>query len=288
MNGIVLKTIDAGNNWIEVSEIYPPGGLSSAYFTDSINGFIVGDYGWILQTTDGGYDWSLKETPVIYGTSSDDVGLYSVVFPDKRTGYIMGYDPETFVSILLKSTNGGNDWKIQFTDSIFSPFYVYFTDSLMGYALCLDGGIMKTINGGKSWIIQDSIKAGYAIYFVDANVGYTVGNYQINKTINSGNKWTSQFKTITLQNLNSLFTTDTNTIYIVGDSGTIIKTTDGGITFIKQKSGTWKSFNSVYFIDKNMGILLDHNAILKTTDAGNNWVLIEYKLFSKLCINIIY
>jgi hypothetical protein len=54
MNGIILKTIDAGTNWV-LQASGTTNNLKSVFFTDANNGYVVGDHGTILKTTNGGY-----------------------------------------------------------------------------------------------------------------------------------------------------------------------------------------------------------------------------------------
>ena len=53
--------------------------------------------------------------------------------------------------------------------------------------------------------------------------------------------------------LNSLYFTDTNTGYTVGDAGTILKTSDGGQTWITYSSGSDYSLKSVFFPNASTG-----------------------------------
>jgi hypothetical protein len=69
--------------------------------------------------------------------------------------------------------------------------------------------------------------------------------------------------------LNSVVFTDVNTGYAVGDWGTIIKTINGGTTWITQPSGTSENLNSVFFTDSNTGYVVGSGGtILKTTNGG--------------------
>lgn len=63
-----------------------------------------------------------------------------------------------------------------------------------------------------------------------------------------------------------------STGYIVGYSGTILKTLDGGNTWSKQVSGTHNALHSVCFIDENTGYAAgEYGTILKTTNGGAVW-----------------
>ncbi|MDI6767424.1 MAG: YCF48-related protein [Bacteroidota bacterium] len=60
---------------------------------------------------------------------------------------------------------------------------------------------------------------------------------------------------------------------VVGDSGTILRTTNGGINWIPQNSGTFQNLRSTAFYDYNNGIIVgDSGYILKTTDGGVTWI----------------
>lgn len=81
----------------------------------------------------------------------------------------------------------------------------------------------------------------------------------------------------TTNHLNSVFFTDINTGYAVGENGTIIKTIDGGVNWFPQTSNTTLSLNSVFFPSQDTGYIVggdlfyNTNIILKTIDGGTNW-----------------
>lgn len=80
------------------------------------------------------------------------------------------------------------------------------------------------------------------------------------------------------------FPVDTITGYVVGWDGTILKTTDGGLTFSTQNSGTVNPLSSVHFpVDAVTGYAVgDYGTILKTTDGGNTWESQNYNTNSFL------
>jgi len=85
-------------------------------------------------------------------------------------------------------------------------------------------------------------------------------------------QWTSQNSFPQGKALSSIYFTDDNKGYAVGDSGTIIKTIDAGVNWTKLASGTTNNLNSVYFVDANTGYAVGGlGTILKTIDAGTNW-----------------
>jgi hypothetical protein len=79
--------------------------------------------------------------------------------------------------------------------------------------------------------------------------------------------------------LYSVHFTDNNIGCVVGQSGIILKTTNGGTNWNSQASGTTDHLYSVLFIDNNTGwvvggswVVRSNGIILKTTDGGTNWL----------------
>ena len=67
--------------------------------------------------------------------------------------------------------------------------------------------------------------------------------------------WTMLDPKVTNSNLSCVYFVNSNTGYIVGDAGIILKTSDAGTTWIIQPSGTNTMLHSVFFIDVNTGFV---------------------------------
>src|SRR5262249_31565015 len=64
-----------------------------------------------------------------------------------------------------------------------------------------------------------------------------------------------------------------NTGSAVGEHGTIVRTTDGGATWMLQPSGTGAHLTGVSFTDANTGTVVGYDGtILRTVDGGASWV----------------
>ncbi len=84
-------------------------------------------------------------------------------------------------------------------------------------------------------------------------------------------QWT-ELNSGTTQYLNSVYFTNANIGVVVGETGTIIKTTDGGTTWQFKVSGTTNHLNVVRFSSTNVGYIGgDNGVLLKTIDGGENW-----------------
>ena len=96
--GVIMLTNNGGENW---EYHYPPSPwLNDVFFTDDSTGWVVGDYGFIWYTEDGGQTWEQVES----GTNAD---LNRIVFVDDgKVGYIFGTD-----NTLLKYDRTSNSVK---------------------------------------------------------------------------------------------------------------------------------------------------------------------------------
>src|SRR6059036_2485690 len=76
----------------------------------------------------------------------------------------------------------------------------------------------------------------------------------------------------TTSNLNGAILLDSGTGFVVGDTGTILKSTDAGATWTPLTSGTSATLHGIYFLDPNEGIAVgDSGTIVRTTDGGAAW-----------------
>lgn len=132
VNGTILKTTDAGNNWFSPNSVAISNVLLSVFFTSASTGYMSGGFmgGAIYKTTDGGISWDTQFT-------SDDP-IPSIYFTDANTGYAVGIS-----GMILKTTNGGTTWVPQTSNTTSSLHSVFFTDSNTGYAVGDYGTILR-------------------------------------------------------------------------------------------------------------------------------------------------
>lgn len=92
--GVIYKTTDGGDNWVEQFRNVPEC-LLDIEFTSVHTGYVAGFFSTILKTENGGDDWQAEELPR---------GGYwnSIFFVNKDIGYVSGKE-----SLMLKTTNGG-------------------------------------------------------------------------------------------------------------------------------------------------------------------------------------
>ena len=256
--GIILKTIDAGETWFPLSS-GTNNSLSSVDFVNENTGWIVGHYGTILKTTDAGETWNSQ-------TSGTGNWLGDVYFIDENHGFIVGLD-----GIILRTNNGGNSWAPLASGTSARLYTVRFKDQNTGWAAGWHGTLIKTEDGGDSWT---AISCGTGedistLCFTSTNSAWAAAdNGTILKSTDGGESWSPQPSAAFL-NLYTVGFCDQNTGWVLGDKGSILKTTDGGESWEFEPSGTKNLLFAAHFTEQNIGYAVGMGGtIITNKDSG--------------------
>jgi photosystem II stability/assembly factor-like uncharacterized protein len=244
--------------------------LYKTIFSDSINGFAIGENGIILKTTNGGNDW-------LTTISNTTNLLRSVFFPEISTGYTIGDN-----GTILKTSTSGLTWSILNSNTTNRIFSVYFTATNIGYVVGENGLILKTVDGGTNWNVQNinTLTSLYRVIFTDTNTGYCINRNQIYKTNNAGVTWNLNYQLDNqyfIYGISDIFFADPNNGYVIGASpetanSILLKTTNGGNNWIVNwVPGILGS--SIFFNNANIGYAIAYKSIFKTIDGGTTWNL---------------
>jgi photosystem II stability/assembly factor-like uncharacterized protein len=192
-SGVILRASAGGRNWVRVKSNTEKH-LFKIRMIDRQRGWAVGDWGVILSTADGGVTWTDRSL-------AEDVVLSSVTFVDHHHGWIVGEG-----GMVLATTDGGQTWQRQNPGTEKTLFGVAFTSRENGWVVGIDGLVLRTKDGGATWEIQrGTVAAGslQALGFLD--LLHNPGLYDVAMSGPVG--------------------------CIVGDTGTVLVTTDGGETW---------------------------------------------------------
>lgn len=311
----IYRTTDSGKTWekslLEV-ELPTPGAFGSksgiinprvnnlpydwwegdVFFSDDKNGWAVAGTWQIFHTTDGGKRWDVADIGYM------SYGLSRIAFGDGKKGCVAG-------TSILCTENGGETWQEQlgikagergakdgFTISLWG---LSFTTPTMGWAVGIEGEILKTTDGGKTWDVQSR---GRVIpdYFFDSRLGWS-RNYKLSKkkasmvkTDDGGMTWTVQKTFDAAMDANYFFINPT-TGWSAGEEweqtttygpiihySFILKTEDGGKTWVSQyhvpggERGVTNELRDICFISSSEGWVVGAKGlILHTADGGKNW-----------------
>jgi len=180
---VILHTEDGGRHWVYQTNPTDTDVFTDVKFATAKTGCIVGRYGTILRTTDGGDTW----VQVSSGTTS---GLGSVVLRGSGVGYAFGSSGR-----MLKTTDFGATWAPLPRATTKDLRSASFVSSTKGWIVGAGGLILKTTNGGGSWVRQTPhiAQALAGVDFVDGLHGWAVGGKgAIVRTTNGGKTWAVQ------------------------------------------------------------------------------------------------
>lgn len=255
------------------------GTLRFLSFADSLNGWAVGEAGTIIRTTDGGDSWNFQNSTV-------QTFIMDIFFVDKNFGWALTLrDVFPFNSVLLKTTNGGNEWTANdLPDSLGVVRTVFFFDSLNGFTGGSD--ILYTSDGGSTWTeaeIDSNMVSDFPVNkfkFLNRQFGYACGGRidvagVVWKTTNYGLNWTAQG--ISVDEIFDIFIFDSlNAITLSGDPEGFfpianIKTTDAGETWSFRELSFFGISFGIDFRTYNEGWSASGYKFLLTTDRGETW-----------------
>jgi photosystem II stability/assembly factor-like uncharacterized protein len=105
-------------------------------------GWVVGAYGTIRKTQNGGSSWSSVSSPV-----SDE--LLSIFFQGETEGWISG------ASGTILKTDDGQTWQEVSTPVTEDLYSIFFINQSRGWACGDYGVVLRSLNGGDTWSVLD-------------------------------------------------------------------------------------------------------------------------------------
>ena len=246
--------------------------LHAVYFFDGNQGVAVGDEGLILRTTDGGAMWQSVASGV-------EDALRSVFFIGANG--ISGGDSQT----ILYSTDSGASWQISQSGFFGGGFPgAHMLSPSIGFVAgqnsIFQPLVQATTDGGASWephaFYFDKNEGGCTdVRFLDVNIGVVSGfvfdgRGAIARTTDGGANWSTLFFDQPIEGVDFPVTNTTNVGFAVGWGGRILHTTNMGIAWTDQTSGTSANLNDVSFASDGLrGIAVgDSGTILWTANGG--------------------
>ena len=262
--------------------------LRSVCFVDTLTGWVIGDSSIILQTSNGGKNWSYQTPPETYRRFTH------IQFVSKSIGYIVGTN-----GLILSTKDGGQNWDVSPSNTDVDLWDLSFINENEGwitgsktYTDHSIGLIIHTKDGGLTYEKQVEIisssqfgaKLFSAIKFQNNKVGWALAGDNVDnfsstsvyKTEDGGLRWNS-VGIINGTPSNKLAIANGDTLWCAGYSTiNLAVSVDGGINWIMPsnklskaiavcpKSGLvgWISYYDFLANDKR---------VLYTVDLGTTW-----------------
>ncbi|MBN8571297.1 MAG: hypothetical protein J0M18_16875 [Ignavibacteria bacterium] len=273
---VVLKSTNAGASWTEIN-VSGSSKFTSIKIINANNILITGngDGAVFFKSTDQGNSWQNKTTSLVYENMGD------MDFFDSNTGFAMassGSNGRRFTT-----TDGGESWaSVSLSGKFLNSVAVI--SQTQAYAAGVNGCLLKTTNKGANWV---QLNEGFNIFgnfvnahFLNENTGYAAGigfgypTYQggsILKTTNGGSTWIYQSDTtISYGVLTDIYFTSVTRGYVCGENGLILRTTNSGTRWTYSLPTSY-NLNSIRFSDSLNGVTCGGRVVMKTANGGNNW-----------------
>lgn len=303
--GTILRSEDGGKSWA-YQRSNTNRDLMGIFAISSVKGCAVGSAGTIILTQDGGANWKNVESGVACQYND-------VTFISPKEGFIVGE-----FEIILHTSDGGANWElihggepeeIDFSkieegeilaedfgmeEEVYTLKSIYFLDSQLGWAAGEYGLLLKTIDGGKSWLKQNSGTENSltGIEFLNAELGFAVGlDGTIVKSTDGGISWSKDKPTVKTHYYDLAFkrfgaSTTRNDAVAVGQ-GIIASYSYFKKTYLQNwvpalemnYNIDYSWINSITFISKTGERAIavgEHGLILWTDNGGDEWDIVRY------------
>jgi photosystem II stability/assembly factor-like uncharacterized protein len=245
--------------------------LHSVHFHSEDSGYVCGEAGTLLRTTNRGATW----TPV--ATGAKDTALLEVLFLDSREGLVLGES-----GYLARTEDGGRTWIRIAPGGGGMLMSLGWNGGGKVFVGNLKGAILVSPDAGRSWSpasVQGLDTTGIATqyHFPSPDLGYATSSHGILKTEDAGRTWNLALSSRSPEHpsgvvLTSLFFLSPTEGLVAGPYySTIAKTADGARTFSKVSMA---AANKIFFPTRDTGYAACHaGKIFRSVDRGATWAL---------------
>ena len=252
----ILATTDGGTTWTRQTTPIPSSKhLFKVRALSETTVWAIGDWGAVTVTNDGGATWhdrSLVSLTINADDTDrpdrkerivlDDVVLYDMSWPDAQHGFLVGE-----FATLLATSDGGGTWVKRSLPTEKTFFGVHFKTPTEGWVVGIDGLVMHTTDAGVTWTVQHGNPQPATIdelAFTDALKN--PGMYAVTVVGDTG--------------------------VVVGDTGTILLSRDGGRTWTQRvlperDRFTW--LRDVSLVAGARGVIVGAKGMSASLDGGD-------------------
>ncbi len=267
-----LFPLESTGVWTELNPKVPRVTYVGVYFVNKDTGWVVGDLGALIKTTDGGESWTISET-------NTTTPLLKVRSYNGQVVITSGYD-----GLILRSTDGGESFS-EMASGLGAGYDLWgleLVNDTLGWA-CGATGLIKTTDAGESWQIVNT--PGFTgnlwwIDFMNKDYGFIAADGNVLRTIDGGENW----EIIPAGDYRPLYCVDIiDSLHIAAAgyggpsySAKNLYSSNGGYTWIPGGNLTTEEVNCIQYVNPDTGYLVMSGvSARKTTNRGQEWTTLQ-------------
>jgi photosystem II stability/assembly factor-like uncharacterized protein len=257
--GLIVATSNGGTSWVQVTS-GSSRGLNDVFAASSNEFWIVGDDSTLLHSLSAGTTWTQEPLRETYASINGLAGAGPNVVAVGEYGFLSRKKP----GLPWISLNDGNYPAIN---------WLAFSDQSNGIAVGQWGSMLRTSNGGESWLSVDNGLTGDSFYgaaYVSEKI-WVVGDLGVLlHSSDRGMSWTQQTTNTTMTLLSIAFVDGLHG-YAVGDNGTLLRTNDGGDHWAAGISGTSAPLYGIAMRPNSLGWIVGEFGTIRHTSDTESW-----------------
>ncbi|MCL6494339.1 MAG: T9SS type A sorting domain-containing protein [Ignavibacterium sp.] len=264
--------------WTELNPKVPRVDYLGIHFVNKDTGWACGNLGALIKTTNGGSSWTVSQT-------NTTTLILKVRSYNGQVVIASGFN-----GLILRSTDGGENFTQVISGVTGDLWGLQMLNDTLGWACGTANSLIKTTDGGQTW--QRVFTPGYTsdywwIDFLNESYGFIAANGKVLRTIDGGQNW----EIIQAGDSYPLFSIDViDSLHIAaaGYGGTgypakNIYSSNAGSTWVNGGWVTTHEINCIKYINPDTGyIVMSEIGIYKTTNRGQEWVLLNSIPFSNI------
>jgi photosystem II stability/assembly factor-like uncharacterized protein len=298
----IYRTSNGGVNWYRTDSVWRYRIYSLCYVNQNI--IYLSSYSNLYKSNNSGISWSnvsffpntgihypiiqfksedtgwVASSPIVYKTANGGINWISSVSSGSNNFVEINLLPNgtiftsTYKGTIYKSTNAGDSW---------GNYSVNIESDLIGIKFFDEnnlfiggrGTLLKSTNGGTNWRLKlrDSLYFYGIPVFINSNTGFLYMQHNIIKTSNGGENW-YQINGVFPNLIRHMCFTNENNLWVVGDSGMIMKTTNSGVSWENKSISDSLTVYKINIINNNI-FVSTLGRLLKSTNSGNNWLDVQ-------------
>ncbi len=267
---IILSCHSVNGQWTKLNSTISHN-LNSVHFIDDQTGWVCGDSGAIMKTTDGGTNWNSYYVSNLFN-------LMSIRFYDSQKGVVVGTK-----SVIYTTEDGGITWSLKNLNPDINLNQVRYIDSAKILIVGNSGRMLLSTDWGNNWITPGTPALSndlHSISFLTNKVGWVGADNSIIKTINGGTIWLSKgesWNDTKIFALNDTLLWKTSWRQVTGNfdppHNYIERSTNGGVSWTQQSNNIGYALPAIYFDQLKRGFVLNGyvGGCFVTTNGGLNW-----------------